>query len=90
MFVANVFSDLPQDIRETQERVGLLKAESETRFSLESEYRMRETDSIKKQLHKLLERIEELDNDTIQDRAKHSKTEATLITMQGTLSQVKF
>ena len=75
-------------MRETQERIGLLKEDSDTRFNLETEFRMKDFDSIRKDVHKLLDRLSALDDEAINEKKKHGKLETELMTLQGTVAQV--
>ena len=80
--------DFPQEMQETQERIGLLKADSDTRFNLESEYRIKELDLIRKDIHKLLDRLSGMDDEAIIEKRKHGHLETQIMTLQQTLSQV--
>ena len=57
---------------------------------MESESRIKESESLKKQVRQFSKRLEELDGETIAGKFRHGKIETELITMQGTLSEVRY
>ena len=84
------FSELPQELRETQERLDLLKSDVETKSNLDTESRLKEADASKKQFRQISHRIEELGQAAIGDRTRFESLSRDLIAAQGTLAQVNF
>ena len=76
-------------MRETQERIGLLKADSDTRFNLETEYRIKELDLIRKDVIKLLDRLNGMDDEAINEKRKQGLLETQVITLQASMMQVR-
>ena len=74
-------------MRETQERIGLLKDDSETKLLLESESRLKESETIKKQIRQLIARLEDLDNQSIYEKTRLGRVETELISLQGSFGQ---
>ncbi|CAK8678043.1 unnamed protein product [Clavelina lepadiformis] len=87
--IQEVLKELPQEVRETQERLQLFKADLEAQLILECQSRVKDSDAIKKDIRQLGQKTEELNSNTVKERTRVEKLSQDWIQLQGTLAQLE-
>nr|XP_002123709.1 coiled-coil domain-containing protein 154 [Ciona intestinalis] len=85
----DVLKSVPQELKETQERVELLKADVETKTTLEAESRFKDAESTKKQLRNMSQHFEDIDSSMIEGKLKFDQMQRDVTLAQRTVSQME-
>lgn len=85
-----VYAELPQELKETQERVSRLQEDAVTRSDVENEARRRDADEAESKIRKIGHRTDTIQSISEVDHRRVDELQQQLATAVGTLNQVRF
>ncbi|XP_039248578.2 coiled-coil domain-containing protein 154-like isoform X2 [Styela clava] len=86
--IQEILKELPQESKETQERVNRLKDDAETRVEIENEARRVDAEATESKIRMLAQRADTIEAITKEDHNRVDDLQQQLATAQGTLNQL--